>query len=310
MLTGYPTSDDKMLVFQGGGSNGKSAVLTAIMNAFGSYAVAVPDKMLAGDSRSHSTELMVLRGSRMAVQEETAEGHHLDIKTLKRILGTHEVTARYVHKDNVTFQATWGVVLTSNYRLSVSEIDNGTWRRLEEIPFPLTYVDLAARPSGILAAHERKRDNGLRDRLIKGEEQREAVLAWLVQGAVEWYAHDRTLPPPPSKVEGATRSWQAANDLLTAYVEEYLAVTNDLDHAVWQTDLLEQFNGYLTANGLAPWSVKTFRARVEISLVQGRGIVLRDRVHSNSIKDISRPYTKTGPIAKRGTFLFGLKFTS
>lgn len=313
MLTGYPTSDDKMLVFQGGGSNGKSAVLTAIMNAFGSYSVAVPDKMLAGDSRSHSTELMVLRGSRMAVQEETAEGHHLDIKTLKRILGTHEVTARYVHRDNITFKSTWGVVLTSNYRLSVSEIDNGTWRRLEEIPFPLTYVDPATRPNGALAPHERARDNGLRDRLIEGKAQREAVLAWLVRGAVAWYEHDRTLPPPPERVARGTSEWRASNDLLAGFAQENLTITNSQSDVVWQTELLKEFNNYLSANGLSPWSVKTFRSRVELSLVQEHGIEVKERVRSRTIKSLSRPRSNTGyqidyPVAERGTFLFGLRF--
>src|SRR5690606_27228452 len=65
-LTGHVPDDDRMIVLRGGGENAKSTMLGAIQAAFGDYAVLLSDKVLLGDTRDHSTEMMDLRGARLA----------------------------------------------------------------------------------------------------------------------------------------------------------------------------------------------------------------------------------------------------
>ena len=307
--TGYVPGDDLMLVLMGGGANGKSTLLGPVLTAMGSYSLLMPEKLLGGHPGQHSTEQMVLRGARLAVQEETSEGHQLNVTALKRVSGTAMITARHVHKDNVTFAATWGLVLSSNYRLGVAEVDHGTWRRLAEVPFPLTYVDPAARKGGVLGARERARDEGLRDRMLHGRQQLEAVLAWLVAGAQRWYEADRTMPRLPGAVVAATAEWRRDNDVLSAFADDRLEVTGDLSEGVWLTDLLSGFNDYLRQGGHKDWTVKTLRSRLASSLVPRLGLVLSERVRQAQLT-VSRPVgsSSAAPLPVQGTYLRGVRW--
>jgi putative DNA primase/helicase len=106
-ITGHPTPDGVMPVLQGGGENGKSAVTTdGIVPALGDYAsMASPKLFQASKGTEHSTERAELRGKRLLIAEELTEGRSLDITALKQIQDVDTITARYVHKDNFTFQA-------------------------------------------------------------------------------------------------------------------------------------------------------------------------------------------------------------
>lgn len=137
--TGHPTPDDIMPVLQGSGANGKTTMITPVMRALGSYAVAVPERVLLANPSDHPTELMTLRGTRLAVLEETPEARHLNVKRLKDVLGTETMTARHIAKDTVSWHPTHSLVLSTNYRPRVDETDHGTWRRLALVRFPYRF---------------------------------------------------------------------------------------------------------------------------------------------------------------------------
>lgn len=138
--TGYPPGDDVMMMLFGEGKNGKSSIIGGVMESLGDYAGLVPDRVLIDErSNSHPTELMPLRGLRLAVVEETPESRFLHVNRLKKICGTDRIIARFTHKDNVEFRPTWSLAVTSNYELAVSEGDTGTWRRLARVPFPYRF---------------------------------------------------------------------------------------------------------------------------------------------------------------------------
>ena len=102
-LTGHPVPDDRLVVLKGSGANGKTTIVDAVREALGTdYAVTLPDRVLLARSGDHPTELMVLRGARVALMEEFPELGHLNVKRLKDLLGTGEISARYCGKDSVT----------------------------------------------------------------------------------------------------------------------------------------------------------------------------------------------------------------
>ena len=88
-----------------------------------------------------------------------------------------------MRQDNQTWDATHTLVITTNHEIYIPAGDDGTWRRLVIINFPYRFVTEPTLPNDRLV------ELGLRDRLRAGEEgQHEAVLAWLVQGAMKWFA--------------------------------------------------------------------------------------------------------------------------
>jgi putative DNA primase/helicase len=99
-LTAHPVPDDRLVVLKGSGSNGKTTIIDGVREALGpDYAVTVPDRVLLSRSTDHPTELMKLRGARLGLMDEFPELGHLNVKRLKDLLGTGEMTARYIAKD-------------------------------------------------------------------------------------------------------------------------------------------------------------------------------------------------------------------
>jgi putative DNA primase/helicase len=257
-ITGHPVPDDRLVVFKGSGSNGKTTLVDGIREALGpDYAVTMPDRVLLARQTDHPTELMQLRGARLGLMEELPELGHLNAKRLKDLLGTGEMTARYIAKDTVSWKPTHTPVVTTNYLPRVDESDDGTWRRLVLLDFPYRY----RRPGvELLNPYDRNGDPRLRERLRAGRGgQHEAILAWLIDGAVQWYQFDRRMPEDPPSVLQATAVWRKNSDVLQRYADDRLVF--DSQSQVVATELFEDFNDWLQANGHRPWSDQSFSAR-------------------------------------------------
>ena len=64
---------------------------------------------------------------------------HINIKRLKDLHGTGEMSARYCGKDTVYWTPRHTIFVTTNYLPRVDESDHGTWRRLALVEFPYRY---------------------------------------------------------------------------------------------------------------------------------------------------------------------------
>ena len=251
--TGHMTDDDMMPVLQGTGENGKTTIVMTVLTALGDYAMLVPNRLLMARPDHHPTELTTLRGLRLAVIEE-APDRHLNIKRLKDVVGTPRMTARKVNRDDMTWEASHSLFLTTNHRLQISETDHGTWRRLALVVFRHRYVDDPVGP------RDRRRDAGLRHRIQAGKDgQHEAVLAWVIAGARRWYDADRVMPPPPEQVVSDTEDWRAEVDMVLGFIRDELVF--DPNAAIASTDLAERFNVWLVRGHHEQWSERTIADR-------------------------------------------------
>lgn len=254
-VTGHPSDDHRMCFLNGSGGNGKSMHLDGISNTLGTgksgYFSALSDGALVAKDPDKEAQ-MSLRGARVAVIEELPEGRHLNVVSLKRFLGTKNVTGRHLYQKEVTFQVSHSLFVTSNYDLSVGETDDGTWRRLAKVPFPFSYVDEPEQP------HERLKDLTLAARLEEPEARR-AALAWLVEGAVRWYREGLTDLNMPAPVRAATDQWRGDSDMVLRFFDEFLV--KDSEHHIASSDMLKAFNGFLEDQSQSTWSVKTLTSR-------------------------------------------------
>jgi putative DNA primase/helicase len=256
-ITGYPTPDDVLPVTHGSGANGKTTITGGITAALGEHAVYVPDRVLLANPGDHPTELMTLRGVRLALLEETPEARHLNVKRLKDVLGPPKMTARLIQRDSVEWAPTHSLFVSTNYRPRVEETDHGTWRRLALVSFPYTYRKDGEELTG---PHDRRADATLRERILSGRDGRhEAVLAWLVDGARRWYDGGRIMPAPPAAVLKDTRGWRHDSDLILAWYDDTLIA--DPAFYVPGTDMYKAFAEWLDANGYQKWTSRTFADR-------------------------------------------------
>ena len=206
-ITGHMTPDDLLVVQQGAGSNGKTTLWAGIRGALGDYVYDVPHRALLGASDQVPTEVASFQGVRLALLEELPEERRLSTMALKQLVGTPTITARRLYRDPVTFPASHTLFVSTNYLPQVNETDTGTWRRLACLRFPYQFTMMSAQAAEV----GRAGDPTLRERLVQGiDGQQEAALAWLVDGAREWYERERIMPDLPSRVADDTRTWRKA----------------------------------------------------------------------------------------------------
>jgi putative DNA primase/helicase len=253
-ITGHMTPDDVLLILRGGGENGKSTILNAIKQALGDYGIFVSDRVLLSDPGSHPTELMDFRGARFTLTEELPDEARLNVKRLKDVVGTPTMKARRMRQDPVEFAATHSLFISTNPLPLVTDTDHGTWRRLALVEFPYRFT----KPGQPVdeSRGERKGDAGLRDRLRDGVAQREAVLLWLVQGAVEWYAAGKAMPQHPESVLRDTQEWRAKSDPIEGFWHERLRPAAEA--FITSSDMTAAFNDYLSAIRQHEWSDRRF----------------------------------------------------
>lgn len=266
-ITGYQTPDGVMPVLQGSGENGKTALTTdGLVPALGDYADVASPKLVATDrpGRSeHSTERADLRGQRLLIGEELSEGRSLDITALKRIMDVSHIKARKVHKDNITFEATHSLFVTTNYVPVVTETDHGTWRRLALLKFPYTFRKTAEE---CVRAVDRLGDPTLKHRIKKGAEgQHDAIVTWAVEGAKQWYANPDTSLLPTKRIAADTLQWRITADRILGFWTDKLIADDgprvDPPPCIWAEEMTEAFNLWLKANGHEAWSRETFAPR-------------------------------------------------
>lgn len=292
-VTGQPPTDDVLPVLFGDGSNGKSTVL-AYRFALGDYAAVVPERLLTARPSDHPTELTTLRGLRCGVLEELPESV-FSVRRLKALLGTSEVTARQIGRNNVTWLATHSLVVSTNYRPKVLETDHGTWRRLALVTFPYRFL-----PHDKPLEHETDRHGtaGLRERLERGTDQREAALAWLVEGAKRVYAgtdeqHSQSLP---ERVRKDTAAWRNSVDQLALFAETHLVF--DPAWAVLSKDLFAEFSRFLADHGHAEWSDQTFTEKLATHDLATRHNLEKKR--ARPLKQLSQPPWVKAPTRPKG----------
>lgn len=262
-LTGW--TEDSLVLTVGGGQNGKSAFIKAIMRAFGDYAGMISHRVLLQTSATqHPTELMDLRGLRLAVLEETPEEGNLDTHQLKTVIGTPKITARKMRQDSVSFDTTHTLFINTNHYPIVATTDHGTWRRLVACRFPFRFV--ASDPR----AGERQGDPSLKHRIDSDPTLPMAALAWAIQGARRWYADRDALHQLPPAVADATAAWRRDSDVGYQFAQEFLElVPNAL---VPVTVMTEKFNEFLAAQGKKAWSNQTMNARLPQSIRAALGM--------------------------------------
>ena len=252
-LAGYGAtghvSEDVVPVLDGGGANGKSTVLEAIGHTLGDYAGAVsPQLVMRTSHEPHPTIKADLMGKRFVWISETEEGGAFRMEQVKALTGGDQISARFMRGDFFTFRPTHTLIIATNHRPAVNSTEHAAWRRLRLIPFPFTY-----KPADQVRDGDRAQDHQLRHRLATGQAQREALLAWIVAGAGNWY---RIGLGTSTEVDAATRSWRSAEDVILRFIEDCL--TFDVRARTRGGALYTAYTDWCSSEGRKPKSNKNF----------------------------------------------------
>ncbi|MFI8593759.1 phage/plasmid primase, P4 family [Microbacterium sp. NPDC078428] len=186
----------------GPGGNGKTVFAEVLSTIAGDYATEAPQGFLVAGRDKHETELANLQGRRMVVGSEVNENTRFDEAKVKLLSGGDKITARFMRQDFFTFTPSHTFWLLGNSQPKVETGGESFWRRLRLIPFTHTVP-------------ESDRIENLQQRLV--DEEGPGILAWIIQGAVDYAADGlRT----PSDVLAATDTYRAEEDHLGRFIDD------------------------------------------------------------------------------------------
>jgi len=228
LITGYAltgsTKEQVFFIFVGNGANGKSTYLNLFTSILGDYAKNTPTKtLMAKGYQGINTDEARLNGARLVAGSEANKGQKLDEAKIKKMTGGDTITARFLRKDFVEFQAEFKLFMAVNTLPEVSA-DDAIFRRIRVVPFDARFE------AGSL-------NKGLQAELLQ---EREAIMAWAVEGAVKWYKEGL---PHCQKVEDATKVYRKTADIL----QRFLAQTVSFD-PVYKISISELYDAYIVWN--------------------------------------------------------------
>ena len=196
---------ENLVIAYGEGNNGKSTFFNTIRAAMGSYGGTIKPEILTTSSRENKgAHFAELKGKRLVIAAELEEGTRLSSSALKQLTSTDPIEAEPKYRRPESFTPTHSLVLFTNNLFRVGNRDNGTWRRILVCPFDA----------------EIKGDKEIMnysEQLL--ERCGEAVLSWIIAGAVEFCKSGHRFFAPEIIME-ATEEYQDDNDWLREFIAE------------------------------------------------------------------------------------------
>ena len=244
------TSKELLAVHYGSGNNGKSVAFRTLgREVAGEYSVEIAVETLLTAKRTAgapSSDLMRLRGARLAFTSEPDQGAKFTGGTLKRLATIDLMTGRELHGRQEEWEPSHTLHLATNHLPVADDASEGFWRRIALIPWAVRFAKRGEDGDGPAE------DPGLAA-ILAGEAP--GILAWAVRGAVA-YATVATLHPLPVSVARETAAYREDEDPLGGFVREW--VTAQADASTTGPKVYEQYLAWAESIGSKPMTAPVF----------------------------------------------------
>ncbi|MBT7597994.1 MAG: hypothetical protein HN750_11420 [Gemmatimonadales bacterium] len=267
-LIGYAlsgsTREQCFAVLYGTGANGKSVLLNVLEHVLGDMVgVAAFSAFELKGAGASTADLASLRGRRIVIAQEGERSRPMAEAVLKRVTGGDRITCRHLYRDEMTYRPNFLLLLASNYRPRFGGQDDGLWRRVKLIPFNRYFT-----PDG--------RDPYLTETLIT---EADGILAWAIEGAVEWY--ESGLGDPPAII-AATQDYKETSDELAGFVG--WEVVSDRRGEIKGSALYEAYRVWADHEGVKPWTKRALYEAVAERMPGIRKVKRQDGVWMQGLR--------------------------
>lgn len=230
---------EKALFFLlGDGDNGKTTFVEIIRWVLGEFAGQIPiESVLRKNNEGIPIDLAQLQGLRFVTSSEIPERRSLDEAKVKYMTGMGKMQGRFLFKNLFEFQPAYKLFLDTNRAPNIAADEKAVWNRIRVIPFTATFSDA-------------QKDKDLPEKL-KGEA--EGILAWAVQGCLDWQAHGLQ---EPACVQQASIEYRSEMDTVTRFVSECCEIGPE--YSVQTGNLYSAYVGWCRGEGESPVSKVPF----------------------------------------------------
>jgi len=257
-LTGI-TRERLLAILYGFGKNGKTTLVELLRDVMGDYATNTDtETLLMRKYQGVGNDVAALKGARFVSAAEVEQGRRLAESKVKQLTGRDTVTARFLFGEPFSFRPAFKLWLSTNNKPVIQGTDDAIWDRLRLIPFTQRFDGESQDP---------KLPEKLRSELA-------GVLAWMVEGCLEWQEHGLG---EPESVREATDQYRAEMDTLAAFIEDRCVVREGV--VAPATPLYKQYQMWCDDAGEKPETQKMFGMRL-----RERGFV-NDKIKRGPHKD-------------------------
>jgi putative DNA primase/helicase len=255
-LTG-DTREHSLFLLHGTGRNGKSTFIETLHSLMGPYAkTAEMTTFMAKPTEGVRNDVADLHGARFVSASETEEGKRLSEGLIKRLTGGDMLKARFLFQEHFEFMPQMHVWLSFNRKPLVSGDDIALWERIRLIPFDV-FIPPEARDKNLV---------------MKLRAELPGILAWAVQGCLEWQRLGDLAPP--IEVVAATESYQHEMDTFGQFLAE--CCRRAPERKVKMGHLYEAYKEWCEENGIRrPESMMKIGQRLNtmgIERQKGKGV--------------------------------------
>ncbi|MFC1783758.1 phage/plasmid primase, P4 family [Planctomycetota bacterium] len=204
-LTG-DISEEKLFFIHGPAASGKSTFLEAVKATLGDYAQTTDfetflQRSQVGGARN---DIAQLAGARLVASIEVDEGKKLAEGLIKMLTGGDTVRARFLYQESFEFVPQFKLWLAANHAPRIKDTDAAMWRRVLKVPFEHAIPKEIQNP---------KIKSTLRNPARSGP----AILAWAVEGCLNWQRNGLIVPP---EIEQATDEYRQSQNPLKEFFDD------------------------------------------------------------------------------------------
>jgi putative DNA primase/helicase len=244
------TSKELLPVHYGTGNNGKSVAFRTLgREVAGEYSVEIAVETLLNANRSAgapTSDLMRLRGARLAFTSEPEQGAKFKGGTLKRLATIDQMTGRELHGRQEEWPPTHTLHLATNHLPAADDASEGFWRRIALIPWKVRFAKRGEPGDG-------PAEDPRLAATLAGEAR--GIIAWAVRGAVA-YATTETLHPFPVSVARETATYREDEDPLGGFLREWVSAQPGASTA--GPKVFEQYVAWTESIGSKPMTAPVF----------------------------------------------------
>ncbi|WPP05492.1 phage/plasmid primase, P4 family [Methylocella tundrae] len=198
----------QLLVFHyGSGANGKSVFLETLMRVLGPLAVGLPAESITGQgdrsAGGASPDLARLYGARALRVLELPADKPLHEDLVKKLTGGEKIPVRTLFKGYFEFTPIFSCHMSGNGYPRIDGTDNGIWRRMAVVHWPVTIPE------------EKRRE--FEDVLADFAPEYPGILNWLIEGATRFIESGLHMP---DSVRAATAEYRSEMDPISDFIAD------------------------------------------------------------------------------------------
>jgi putative DNA primase/helicase len=229
----------KVYVFLGHGSNGKSLLCNVITAVLGKENVSSVPLESLGERFS-----MQNMDDKLANISCEGDGSRLkNVSMLKQLSSGDTTEIEKKFKDSYSTKLTSKFILCTNSMFTTNDISDGFYRRLMIIPFNRKYIDLP--PNGQREEGKFYVDANLEDNLLE-EGEIQGIINWAMEGFQRFSSNNFSLTSSTVCAE-ALNNYITRNDYIFAFIRDCLEISKGA--RVKRSELYKEFLTYISRNG-------------------------------------------------------------